>query len=325
VYAVGVPGASPSPIVNVLRSDDAQDPFAPGPTFAESVIEPGAGVFWTRSFPPNPGGLFNQINVAVDRSGGPFHGSVYVLGSWWDGRDNRIAVTRSDDGGTTWGPLSFASDEVEAFTYRWFGTLAVAPNGRLDVVFNDNREAPDGEANLTRTYHTSSSDGGRTWTADEPIGPQWDSHLGWPNNNKIGDYYDMVSDLTGADLIYATTYNGEQDVYHVRVGPYDCNANGIDDEIDIADGASTDCNRNGIPDGCEIAAGTLQDSDGDGVPDVCSCPADFNGDGTLSVLDFVAFQLAWQAGDPSADCDASGTFDVVDFVCFQGLFQDGCR
>ena len=55
------------------------------------------------------------------------------------------------------------------------------------------------------------------------------------------------------------------------------------------------------------------------------CAADFNGDGLVDVLDFVAFQLAWQAGDPSADCDASGTFDVIDFVCFQRLFVLGCE
>lgn len=56
----------------------------------------------------------------------------------------------------------------------------------------------------------------------------------------------------------------------------------------------------------------------------CDCPADVNGDGALDVLDFVAFQVAWQAQDPAADCDASGDFDVLDFVCFQGLFIEGC-
>lgn len=55
-----------------------------------------------------------------------------------------------------------------------------------------------------------------------------------------------------------------------------------------------------------------------------ACPADFNGDGNVNVLDFVAFQLWWQAMDPKADCDTSGTFDVLDFVCFQGVFQAGC-
>ena len=56
----------------------------------------------------------------------------------------------------------------------------------------------------------------------------------------------------------------------------------------------------------------------------CACPADVNGDGNLNVLDFVAFQLLWQDGDPIADCDANAEFNVLDFVCFQQLFVEGC-
>lgn len=55
-----------------------------------------------------------------------------------------------------------------------------------------------------------------------------------------------------------------------------------------------------------------------------SCPADFNGDGAVNVLDFVAFQVAWQAMDGNADCNGDGSFNVLDFVCFQGVFQAGC-
>lgn len=55
-----------------------------------------------------------------------------------------------------------------------------------------------------------------------------------------------------------------------------------------------------------------------------SCPADYNRDGQLNVLDFVAFQLGWQALDPAADCDGDGEYDVLDYLCFQVLFQAGC-
>jgi hypothetical protein len=54
------------------------------------------------------------------------------------------------------------------------------------------------------------------------------------------------------------------------------------------------------------------------------CKADFNGDGALSILDFVAFQNAFTGQDPGADCDGSGALNILDFVCFQGLFQAGC-
>ena len=32
--------------------------------------------------------------------------------------------------------------------------------------------------------------------------------------SKLGDYYDMKSDNGGADVAYAATFNGEQDVYY---------------------------------------------------------------------------------------------------------------
>jgi hypothetical protein len=68
---------------------------------------------------------------------------------------------------------------------------------------------------------------------------------------KIGDYYDMVSDLVGAHVAWAATFNNEQDVYYLRIGDYDCNSNGVGDAIDIASGTSVDGNGNGIPDECE--------------------------------------------------------------------------
>ena len=55
------------------------------------------------------------------------------------------------------------------------------------------------------------------------------------------------------------------------------------------------------------------------------CDADLNGDFRLDILDFVTFQLLWQAADPAADCNGDGFFDTLDFVCFQELFQQGCN
>ena len=54
------------------------------------------------------------------------------------------------------------------------------------------------------------------------------------------------------------------------------------------------------------------------------CYADFNGDGSLDVLDFVAFQIAWVDQDAAADCDANDQFNILDFVCFQLAFETGC-
>lgn len=65
----------------------------------------------------------------------------------------------------------------------------------------------------------------------------------------------------------------------------DCNANGTDDECDIAFGYSQDCNGNGIPDECELWTGhgglcttdCLYDYDQNGVLDVCEPDCNENG------------------------------------------------
>jgi hypothetical protein len=54
------------------------------------------------------------------------------------------------------------------------------------------------------------------------------------------------------------------------------------------------------------------------------CYADLDGDGELTIFDFLVFQNAFDAGDPIADCDGSGALDIFDFLCFQNAFGAGC-
>src|SRR6185503_9601925 len=79
-----------------------------------------------------------------------------------------------------------------------------------------------------------------------------------------------VSDSVGADLAFAATFNGEEDVWYMRIGDHDCNQNGIGDALDIGSGASTDANANGIPDECEPSSGTPY-CFGDGSGTTCPC------------------------------------------------------
>ena len=75
--------------------------------------------------------------------------------------------------------------------------------------------------------------------------------MGDRKQNKPGDYYDMVSDDTGADVAYAATFNDSHDVYYLRLFP-DCNTNGVLDETDLAEGTNSDFNSNGLPDECGL-------------------------------------------------------------------------
>ncbi|CAG1010133.1 hypothetical protein PHYC_03801 [Phycisphaerales bacterium] len=294
---------------SLIKSTDAQNGAAT-PTFTNMTPTPlSMGGVTAIGTPPNPGGLIGQAQVVVDTGNGPRRGWVYVLASVnppgnTDAAD--ITFRRSEDGGVTWGPLVRINPDPPApFSFQWFGTISIAPTGRLDVVYNDTSHTNN--ERLSRTVYTSSADGGTTWSAPLVLTPTWDSLIGWPNQNKIGDYYDMESDALGCNVAISTTLTGGQDVYYIRIGPRDCNRNGIDDATDIlAPGA--DCNANGIPDSCEIAAGAASDSDNDGILDACDCDADVNCDGAVNGFDIEVMEQAVN-GDTSNYCQPDTDFN----------------
>jgi hypothetical protein len=55
-----------------------------------------------------------------------------------------------------------------------------------------------------------------------------------------------------------------------------------------------------------------------------ACRADFDGDGELTIFDFLAFQSAFDLGDPAADLDDDGALTIFDFLEFQTQFTLGC-
>jgi hypothetical protein len=70
---------------------------------------------------------------------------------------------------------------------------------------------------------TSSWNGGETWSRPRTVSARFDSQVGWPSGQaKIGDYYQLISVEEGAYLAFAATFNGEQDVYLLRLGMTEC-------------------------------------------------------------------------------------------------------
>jgi hypothetical protein len=177
--------------------------------------------------------------------------------------------------------------------WQWFGTMSVAPNGRIDAIWNDTRA--DASGRYSELYYAYSLDAGVTWSANVPLSPAFDHSLGYPDQNKLGDYYDMVSDNLGASVAYAATFNGEQDVYYLRIGEPDCNGNGVPDSEDVAGGADDcneneipdecdpDCNGNGLVDECEVRDQLADDCDGNLTPD--ECQPDYDGDALIDACD----------------------------------------
>jgi hypothetical protein len=124
---------------------------------------------------------------------------------------------RSADGGRTWSPPVRVNDDPAGNgAWQWLATMSVAPTGRIDAVWADTRGSA--AQNISELYYAFSIDGGRTWSANVAVSPPFDSWLGWPQQRRLGDYYHSVSDEDGVDVAYAATFNGEQDVYYLRIG-----------------------------------------------------------------------------------------------------------
>jgi len=62
--------------------------------------------------------------------------------------------------------------------------------------------------------YSYSRDVGESWSFNEPMSGAIDPHVGFPNQNKIDDYFHMVSSNEGAHLAWAATFNGGHDVYY---------------------------------------------------------------------------------------------------------------
>ena len=58
--------------------------------------------------------------------------------------------------------------------------------------------------------------------------------------------------------------------------------------------------------------------------DAADCRADIDGDGELTLFDFLAFQNLFDAGDLQADFDGDGALTLFDFLAFQNEFDAGC-
>jgi len=199
-----------------VRSTNAKN-GAVVPTFDQSTaVNLGGQIGFGE--PINPVGLVGQVFLAVDRSGTTTNNNVYMLASvqptgFTTGSD--VMFARSTDGGGTFGaPRRINDDPINHAKWHWFGTLSVAPNGRIDVVWYDSRNAADNTT--SQLFYSFSVDGGNTWSPNVALSSAFNPFIGYPNQAKIGDYITVVSDDASPNIAYSATFNGEEDIYYVR-------------------------------------------------------------------------------------------------------------
>jgi hypothetical protein len=165
---------------------------------------------------PNPAGLLGQAWVAVDRSTNQTRGNVYALCSTVSPTNQcDVMFARSTDRGATWSAPVRINTDPGSNAFHWFGTVAVAPNGRVDVCWYDTRATTN--INLSQLYYSYSLDGGITWSPNQAVSPAFDTSIGYPQQDKIGDYLAMISFNDATCIAYSATFNGEEDIYFLRM------------------------------------------------------------------------------------------------------------
>jgi hypothetical protein len=212
VYIAFTDGAS----IYLTRSRNAMDHDAE-PVF-ESPVSVDLGGRVTRGAGPNPGGALGDLQIAANHAHRAQKGELYLFCSVDPPGPDPLDVmfVRSADDGMTWStPCRVNDDEPDSGAWQWLGMMSVAPNGRIDAVWNDTRYDSDGR--LSALVYSCSKDGGVTWSKNSALDAPWDPHVGYAQAPTVGNRNDMVSDNEGANIAYTATFDGEQDVYFLRV------------------------------------------------------------------------------------------------------------
>lgn len=202
--------------VLVSKSRDGLNWERPTEVAPYALPEPGGEYGW----PVLRGSAFRVLNIpliAVDRSDGPYSGSIYV--TWFDHArgEGDVYVAYSRDQGATWSQPMMVHDDNSTHD-QFYPAISVGPNGTVDVSWWDRRDDPDNH--LFHVYYTYSKDGGKTWApnlrvTDVASDEQYSHH----QNGMIflGDYRDQDSSELGAHLVWVDTRNGIADVYVATV------------------------------------------------------------------------------------------------------------
>ena len=106
--------------------------------------------------------------IAVDRSGGPRNGWIYVVSADKNlapaGTDADVIMHSSSDGGTSWSAgVRVNQDALNNGKVQFFPAIRVDETGGVNICYYDNRNYPS-VGDSCETYMSQSNDGGVTWT-----------------------------------------------------------------------------------------------------------------------------------------------------------------
>ncbi len=161
-------------------------------------------------------------SLSVDRSSGPFGGSIYV--TWMDAKSGsgRTMLTASHDGGRTWTPVAWihdiAADDGSQRGDQFMPDVSAGPDGTVDLAWQDRRVDPNNH--LFDTFYAFSLDGGRTFSSPLRVSnSSSDEQYSHHQNGAIflGDYRQTASSWGAAHPVWVDTRNHKADVFTATV------------------------------------------------------------------------------------------------------------
>ena len=147
-------------------------------------------------------------SLAVDNSGGPYQGSLYLVYANNDAGDGAdVVFQKSTDEGVTFSSPLVLNSRPGADRAQWFPWVTVdSTTGRIHVFYYDQGSADSGD--LSQVSHTYSDDGGLSWKQPLPL-TERPFHAGWGNDTgqpNLGDYNQAVAQ--GGELFVAFAVAG---------------------------------------------------------------------------------------------------------------------
>lgn len=148
------------------------------------------------------------------RGAGPVMGIAPDAGLFvvWVDEEWNVTLARSVDGGTTWSDPAALNDV--SIGRRWQPHVAVGPGGHVHATWYDERMGP------IHVVHTTSTDGGETWSPNLRISSQ-PTPVGRsePDRTRLGDYMGLAVRADGALHILWTDWRSPegQDIFAALV------------------------------------------------------------------------------------------------------------
>jgi len=149
-----------------------------------------------------------------------------LYATWADGRngDDDVFLRHSGDGGKSWSNPVKVNNNAADGTAQFLPKVAVAPGGRVDVVFLDGRNDPS--KRLLDAYLATSGDGGKSFrnirlsaqSFDSTVGPTFGAEYGTDFGTKLGlTSTDARAYAVWTDTHLGTPATGRQDVAFTSV------------------------------------------------------------------------------------------------------------